>query len=117
MSLMKIPSYKEHLIQSIIKICMEELHDISSLMSNSILKETKSKDIINVDIKSIIQEFSVKIPTLLKIIKQISKNDEYFTVQICNSIISSHNQTLSALRYKNGLFFRQCGLQKKVRYF
>lgn len=114
MTLIKLPEYKDHLTECFIKLCLEELTDISSISTNSILTRTDAKSIKNLGVASVMEEFSKKIPTLTKVIFKITKDDTFSTTQICNAVVSSHNQKLSALRHKNGLFFRQCGLLRKV---
>ncbi|XP_066924970.1 uncharacterized protein [Clytia hemisphaerica] len=113
MTLIKLPEYKDHLTECFIKLCLEELTDISSISTNSILTRTDAKSIKNLGVASVMEEFSKKIPTLTKVIFKITKDDTFSTTQICNAVVSSHNQKLSALRHKNGLFFRQCGLLRK----
>ncbi|XP_066910120.1 uncharacterized protein [Clytia hemisphaerica] len=113
MMLIKLPEYKDYLIQCFIKDCKDELTNLSSLPTSSILRKTDSESIKNLGTNAVLEEFLRIIPTLTQTIKKITKDDDYITTQICNTIVSSHNQHLSALRHKNGLFFRQCGLLRK----
>lgn len=115
MTLIKLPEYKDHLVECLIKMFLVELTDISSMPSNSILTQTDAKSIKDLDVDTVMDEFSNTIPSLLNVIQKITKDDKYAATQICNAIVSSHNQKLSALRHKNGLFFRHCGLLRKVK--
>ena len=113
--LLKLTSYKNHLTNSVIKCCLEELTDLSSIPAHSLLRKTDSESLKHLEVDAVFKEFERRIPTISKVVKKLTKDDKYCTTQICNSIVSAHNEHLSALRYKNGLFFRQCGLLRKVR--
>lgn len=114
MTLIKLAEYKNHLIESFVQNCKDELVNLSSMATNSILRKTDAKSIKDLKTNDVLEEFYREIPSLTRAIKSITNNN-YITTQVCNTIASSHNQLLSALRYKNGLFFRQCGLLRKVR--
>ena len=106
----KDESFKEEMFACLKDMCTQELKTISSTKSPSILRKTSKKDLVELTFNNVREEFCEKIPTIFKLVTHLTKGKEnvYNSVHICNMLVSSYNEHLSALRFQNGLFMRSC---------
>ena len=98
----------------IIKRCLSELADIASTNNPSILRSVKGVEISRLRFADVAEEFSIRIPTIWKLVTTVLDDEKVAAVPICNSIVFGYNQQLSALAHKNGLFLRQYGAKEEV---
>lgn len=60
MTLIKIPEYKDHLIESFVQACKDELIDLSTISTNSILRKTDNQSIKELGTNDVLEEFPGK---------------------------------------------------------